>query len=223
MLLAPGHDRAQLLHVPLPDDLRALSRAGHRAHHRLRSRPTRASRSRRCGRSSGSCRRSFRTIRRSPASSALPAGGRPTPASSTSRSSPSSERKDHRRRGRDAGCAASSRRWRARASSWSRCPDLRTGGRQSNATYQYTLQSDDTAELYTWAPKLIEALMRQRRRQGRQFRSAAGRAGDRYRHRPRHRDAARPDARTRSTTRFTTRSASGRSRPSTARRTSTTW
>ncbi len=37
--------------------------------------------------------------------------------------------------------------------------DLRTGGRQSNATYQYTLLSDDTAELYEWAPKLTEALM----------------------------------------------------------------
>jgi multidrug efflux pump len=37
--------------------------------------------------------------------------------------------------------------------------DLRTGGRQSNATYQYTLLSDDTAELYKWAPKLTQALM----------------------------------------------------------------
>ena len=37
--------------------------------------------------------------------------------------------------------------------------DLRTGGRQSNATYQYTLLSDDTAELYAWAPKLTQALM----------------------------------------------------------------
>jgi multidrug efflux pump len=37
--------------------------------------------------------------------------------------------------------------------------DLRTGGRQSNATYQYTLLSDDVSELYTWAPKLTAALM----------------------------------------------------------------
>jgi multidrug efflux pump len=37
--------------------------------------------------------------------------------------------------------------------------DLRTGGRQSNATYQYTLLSDTTSELYTWAPKLTAALM----------------------------------------------------------------
>jgi multidrug efflux pump len=37
--------------------------------------------------------------------------------------------------------------------------DLRTGGRQTNATYQYTLLSDDTAALYEWAPKLTAALM----------------------------------------------------------------
>ena len=37
--------------------------------------------------------------------------------------------------------------------------DLRTGGRQSNAAYQFTLLSDDTAELYKWTPKLTEALM----------------------------------------------------------------
>lgn len=36
--------------------------------------------------------------------------------------------------------------------------DFRTGGRQSNAAYQYTLQSDDTNALYTWAPKLFAAL-----------------------------------------------------------------
>jgi len=36
--------------------------------------------------------------------------------------------------------------------------DIRVGGRQSNAQYQYTLQANDVAELYTWAPKLAEAL-----------------------------------------------------------------
>jgi multidrug efflux pump len=36
--------------------------------------------------------------------------------------------------------------------------DIRVGGRQSNAQYQYTLQGNDVAELYTWAPKLAEAL-----------------------------------------------------------------
>jgi len=36
--------------------------------------------------------------------------------------------------------------------------DLRIGGRQSAAEYQYTLSSDDTAGLYTWTPKLLEEL-----------------------------------------------------------------
>lgn len=36
--------------------------------------------------------------------------------------------------------------------------DLRAGGRQSNATYQYTLESDDSAALKSWARKLTEAL-----------------------------------------------------------------
>jgi multidrug efflux pump len=36
--------------------------------------------------------------------------------------------------------------------------DIRTGGRPSNALYQYTLQSDSVADLYKWAPKLADAL-----------------------------------------------------------------
>jgi multidrug efflux pump len=36
--------------------------------------------------------------------------------------------------------------------------DISVGGRQSNAAYQYTLQGDDTALLYEWAPKLLAAL-----------------------------------------------------------------
>jgi len=36
--------------------------------------------------------------------------------------------------------------------------DLRSGGRQSNAQYQYTLLSDSTPELYEWGPKLTRAL-----------------------------------------------------------------
>jgi multidrug efflux pump len=36
--------------------------------------------------------------------------------------------------------------------------DIRVGGRQSNAQYQYTLQSDDAATLYTWTPKLSDAM-----------------------------------------------------------------
>jgi multidrug efflux pump len=36
--------------------------------------------------------------------------------------------------------------------------DIRVGGRQSNAAYQYTLQGDDLAELRAWTPKITEAL-----------------------------------------------------------------
>jgi multidrug efflux pump len=36
--------------------------------------------------------------------------------------------------------------------------DIRAGGRQSNAQYQYTLQGESIADIYKWAPKLAEAL-----------------------------------------------------------------
>jgi multidrug efflux pump len=36
--------------------------------------------------------------------------------------------------------------------------DIRVGGRQSNAQYQYTLQGDSVTEIYKWAPKLADAL-----------------------------------------------------------------
>jgi multidrug efflux pump len=39
--------------------------------------------------------------------------------------------------------------------------DLRVGGRQSNAQYQYTLQSDDPATLEEWIPKIVTALQDQ--------------------------------------------------------------
>jgi len=38
--------------------------------------------------------------------------------------------------------------------------DLRMGGRQSNSTYQYTLKSDNTADLKSWATRLAEAMKR---------------------------------------------------------------
>ncbi|TDN70651.1 efflux RND transporter permease subunit [Paraburkholderia sp. BL10I2N1] len=38
--------------------------------------------------------------------------------------------------------------------------DIRVGGRQSNAQYQFTLLSDSTTDLYVWGPKLTEALQR---------------------------------------------------------------
>ncbi len=39
--------------------------------------------------------------------------------------------------------------------------DLRMGGRQANATYQYTLNSDNIADLRTWATRLAEAMKQQ--------------------------------------------------------------
>jgi multidrug efflux pump len=36
--------------------------------------------------------------------------------------------------------------------------DIRMGGRASNAQYQYTLQGDNTAELYAFVPRLVDAL-----------------------------------------------------------------
>ncbi|MGF6373233.1 multidrug efflux pump [Paraburkholderia sp. RAU6.4a] len=42
--------------------------------------------------------------------------------------------------------------------------DLRIGGRQSAAEYQYTLTSDDSAALFVWTPKLVAALSKERGR-----------------------------------------------------------
>ncbi|HUD86812.1 MAG TPA: efflux RND transporter permease subunit [Xanthobacteraceae bacterium] len=36
--------------------------------------------------------------------------------------------------------------------------DIRAGGRQTNSTYQYTLQSDSADDLFIWTPKLVQAL-----------------------------------------------------------------
>jgi len=38
--------------------------------------------------------------------------------------------------------------------------DIRMGGRQSNAQYQFTLQDADLAELYAWGPKILQAMRR---------------------------------------------------------------
>ncbi len=38
--------------------------------------------------------------------------------------------------------------------------DIHVGGRQSNAQYEYTLQADESAELYKWGPKLLAALQK---------------------------------------------------------------
>ena len=36
--------------------------------------------------------------------------------------------------------------------------DIRVGGRQSNAQYQYTLESEDLQDVQTWSPRLLQAL-----------------------------------------------------------------
>ena len=36
--------------------------------------------------------------------------------------------------------------------------DIRAGGRQSNAQYQYTLQADNADDLFKWTPQLVQAL-----------------------------------------------------------------
>ena len=38
--------------------------------------------------------------------------------------------------------------------------DLRSGGRQSNAMYQFTLRSDDSGTLYDWTPRLTAAMQK---------------------------------------------------------------
>jgi multidrug efflux pump len=38
--------------------------------------------------------------------------------------------------------------------------DIRVGGRQSNAQYQYTLQADDLATLQEWSPRILAALQK---------------------------------------------------------------
>ncbi|HUN92212.1 MAG TPA: efflux RND transporter permease subunit [Burkholderiaceae bacterium] len=38
--------------------------------------------------------------------------------------------------------------------------DIRMGGRQSNAQYQYTLQDDNLAELQSWAPRILQAMQK---------------------------------------------------------------
>jgi multidrug efflux pump len=41
--------------------------------------------------------------------------------------------------------------------------DLRSGGRATNSTYQYTLKSDNAADLRLWALKLAETMKQQPR------------------------------------------------------------
>ena len=100
--------------------------------------------------------------------------------------------------------------------------DIRVGGRQSNAQYQYTLQADSVTDIYQWAPKLADALQQapgltdvnsDQQQNGLQIDLVIDRDTA-----SRFKLTRRP-----STTRSTMPSASARCRPSTTRSTSTTW
>ena len=50
--------------------------------------------------------------------------------------------------------------------------DLRIGGRQSNALYQYTIQSDNVRDLSQWGPILLARMKTAARPSGRELRPA---------------------------------------------------
>jgi len=56
--------------------------------------------------------------------------------------------------------------------------DLRVGGRQSMRNTNTPLQSENVQDLYTWTPKLVDALARKFGPDRRQRGSAATRPGD---------------------------------------------
>ena len=64
--------------------------------------------------------------------------------------------------------------------------DIRVGGRQSNAQYQYTLQGDSFDELDEWAPKLDRRAADRAQAHRRQQRPAEQGPGSGRRHRPRY-------------------------------------
>ena len=67
---------------------------------------------------------------------------------------PLAERKESRRPGHRAAAASSSRREPGANLFLQPVQDIRIGGRQANAQYQYTLQADDLAELRAWEPRI---------------------------------------------------------------------
>ncbi len=69
--------------------------------------------------------------------------------------------------------------------------DIRIGGRQSNAQYQYTLQTQDLDLLALWGPRVLATPVPASATGGRQFGPAEFRAFLECHHRPRHRFAAR--------------------------------
>ena len=99
--------------------------------------------------------------------------------------------------------------------------DIRVGGRQSNAQFQFTLQADDLDTLYNWAPKIATALQSvPEMTDVNSDQQQKGLETDLLIDRPRPRGSASRQAR--STTRSMTPSASARCRRSTTRSTSIT-
>ena len=66
---------------------------------------------------------------------------------------PLAERELSRRPGRSRGCAGSSRSEPGASLFLQPVQDVRIGGRQGSAQYQYTLQADDLEELRAWEPR----------------------------------------------------------------------
>jgi multidrug efflux pump len=107
--------------------------------------------------------------------------------------------------------------------------DLHIGGRQSAAEYQYTLTSEDTQALYTWAPRLVSELGKGASSARIAVRlSMSIRICSRTACRPMSPSAAKPRcatvlSRTRSIAPSTMRSASARCRPFSTRSINTSW
>ena len=102
-------------------------------------------------------------------------------------------------------------------------PAISIGGLATKSLYQYTLQSGDIVALNSAAPQLAGAPAGAPDPDGRDERPADRESAGHRRHRPRGRRRSSASPRAKSRTRCTTRSASGRSRRSTRRPTSTGW
>ena len=146
--------------------------------------------------SSRSSSTSSRTTRRSTPPSASPAAARdraearPIPAPCSSRSKPLRDRKlsadqvIERLRGELAAVPGATLFLQA-------VGDLGTGGRSSNAQYQYTLQGSTFDELNEWTPKIVAALQTRADACRRQQRPAEQGPAGQHDHRPRYRLAPR--------------------------------
>ena len=91
-------------------------------------------------------------------------------------------------------CAASSQRVPGAQLYLQASQDIRVGGRQSNAQFEFTLEGDSTAELYAFAPRLVAALQHDPNLADVNSDQQQKGLGDRPGDRPRHCGAARHHA-----------------------------